>query len=114
MARYPHGITVTRAAAGTSAGDMVGGAWIANPLVTPATVYSGPADCQDTPKALARDTDGIATITADAIVFLPRGVSAALFLPEDHCVVTWEDGTTDDARVMESRRLDDRIALEWL
>jgi hypothetical protein len=112
--RYPHTITVTRAPAGVPAGNMVNGAWIANPLVNPTIVYAGAADCQDAPKSLRRDLDGVATISADAIVFLPRGVSAARFLVEDHCVVTWEDGTTDDARVMESRRLDDRLALEWL
>ena len=114
MLKYPHTITITRPTPGVSAGSMVSGVWVPNVTATLVAVYTGVADVQDTPKVLLRDASGVPVIVSDATVFLADGVNAAIVHEEDFVTVTWEDGTTDDARVMQTRRLDDRLALQWL
>lgn len=111
MSSYPHRIRIVRP------GDVVGqdpdtGAPIYG---EPTVVYEGAADVQDEGEVLERAAGtGEATVVSDARAYLAvPGVIARLEnnLP---VFIDWGDGTTDDARILRVKRIDDSVHLRWV
>ena len=74
------------------------------------TVYDGAADVQE--GAVERvDRSGQTFRMGDAEAFLPRPVAA--IEAGQAVTITWADGSTQDATVSETRRLDDSIILTY-
>lgn len=105
---YNQRIRVTRTTEGTH--DPV------TRVFTPGTelvLYDGGADVQDRPRTLRRGPSGEPLETSDADVFLEDETQLAAIAIDDVVHITWEDGTTDDAIVRETSRLDGRLMLGW-
>lgn len=107
--RFPHTWTCTRT--GTGSQDPDTGAWTPG---APASVYDGPADCQDEGEETSRDPQGRLIVRSVSRLFLADESKTAAHRTGDVGVVTWEDGTADDAEVVQVRRLDGTLRLRWL
>lgn len=104
--RYPHRIRLWRPGEG---GEYLDGIW------TPAAaaeLYSGPADVQDSGRAVRRSSDNSPVVQSDAVVYLPRLVSD--LRTGDLADIDWGDGSTAYARVVKSVRLDDSVHIEYV
>lgn len=107
--RYAQRVRIHRSSGGGTQDEETGG-W------TPggsADVYNGPADVQDQPRALSY-ADGRPTQTSDAEVYLADPGAVPLVRIGDLAEVTWEDGSTMDARVIRTERLSSVLFLERL
>lgn len=107
--RYPHQWLCVRTSGGSQ--DATSGKWdpgAAN------VVYSGPADCQDGGERESRDSEGRLVVESVATLFLKDASASADHRTGDVGTVTWEDGSSDDAEVVEVRRLDGTLELRWL
>lgn len=78
------------------------------------TVYDGKADCQDEGEETSRDAEGRLLIRSVSRLFLADTSKIGAHKAGDVGTVTWEDQTTDDAKVVSVRRLDSSLELEWL
>lgn len=106
---YPHRLSITRE--GTGSQDPDTGAWTPGTAVM---IYDGPADVQDGGETIQRDSDGRPTAVSDATAYLEDERAVGSIYVGDRAVVTWEDGTTADARVLKVVRLDGKLQLGWL
>lgn len=77
-------------------------------------IYSGLADCQDGGREIARDGEGHLVVRAPAVLYLKERDTAQAHRVGDVGVVTWEDGTTDDAEVALIDRLSNLLELRWV
>jgi hypothetical protein len=109
--RYPHKLLITREASSGGTQDPDTGAWT-RPAGT--TIYNGRADVQDEGKALSRDPEGRPTQMSDAVAYLENETAIGTIETGDHVTVTWEDGSTADARVQKVVRLDGKLHLQWV
>lgn len=107
--RYPHQLVITRPGAGAQDPDT--GAWVPGAATT---VYDDLADVQDAGVVVEQKADGTPVRRSDAEVFLKDESGIGGIKVGDDAVVTWEDGTTADAKVSLVRRLDGALGLEWV
>lgn len=107
--RHPHRWTCTRSGTGTQ--DPGTGAWTPG---ADTTVFDGPADIQDGGEETSRDTEGRLVVRSIAVMFLDPEEAAHDHVVGDVGTGTWEDGSTDDAEIVNIRRIDGRMELKWL
>lgn len=107
--KYPHNWRCTRPGEGTQDPDT--GAWTPG---EPTVVYDGAADCQDAGTESSRDPEGRLVLRSTSKLFLARESAAKDHQQGDVGVVTWEDGSTDDAEVSLVRYLDGTLELDWV
>ena len=112
---YPHDLRIFSQATGSHAADDT---------FSPgeeSDVYDDRADVQDGPIELERNPDGrpfteadpIRGVRADAVAFLKDETKLDQIQLEQYAVVTWEDGSTSEAMVVGTRRLDGKVFLDW-
>lgn len=77
------------------------------------TVYNDAVDAQDAGQVVMRDAAGVPTVTSDVTLFLKDESKISSIQEDDIVIITWEDGTTDDARVQRVRRIDGSILCRW-
>lgn len=118
---YPHKIRIYRAAGagidptpanqdpdtGRTTGD-------ANLTDDDTTIWEGKCDVQDRGEVIQRDQAGQPTLESDATCFLQKERAVSIVNVNDRVTVTWEDGSKQNATVLQKRRIDGALLLRRL
>lgn len=117
---YPHKIKIYRAAGvgidptpATQDPDT-GRTTDVNLLDDDTTIWEGRCDVQDKGEVIQRDQAGQPTLESDATCFLAKERAVSIVNINDRVTVTWEDGSTQNAVVLQKRRLDGALLLRRL
>lgn len=116
--RYHETLVITAPGSVAGAHDPV--THVFTPGGVDTTLYDGSADVQDVGLAVRRDPTDQAVIQSDARAYLRKETALAAIEATRKsgqpmtAVVTWRDGSTQQARVDRVRRLDGAVELTWM